>query len=176
MRIFYPDTYLSLLLSVLLWLFFQLSAVYISQRLPRKYFDSNNYLFRSYAWEDNGNIYERLFLVRRWKQRLPDGGALYRKKAYKKRYLTSYGDENLLRFLEESARGELAHWLAIWPFIFFSLFVEAYVVLMMLFYALAVNLPCIMAQRYNRPRIKKILEKRNKSVSQAISATDISRS
>ena len=160
MRLLYLDTIPSLILCIFLWLFFKLAAVFISRRLPGRFFDGDNRLFRTYAWEDNGHIYERLFYVKRWKKRLPDGGAYGGEKGYRKRYLSSYKTTNLERFIEESARGELVHWLAIWPFIFFALFVEPYVVAIMLIYTLLVNLPCIIAQRYNRPRIKKIIKEK----------------
>ncbi|MEA5061120.1 MAG: hypothetical protein VB015_01720 [Erysipelotrichaceae bacterium] len=63
-----------------------------------------------------------------------------------------------IQFLIESARGELTHWLAILPFWVFGFFAPSYIIPIMLAYALIVNLPCIIVQRYNRPRIKKLLK------------------
>ena len=53
----------------------------------------------------------------------------------------------------------MTHWFAIPPFLIFGLFTPSYVIGFMLIYALLVNVPCILAQRYNRPRILKFIEK-----------------
>jgi glycosyl-4,4'-diaponeurosporenoate acyltransferase len=106
-----------------------------------------------------GGSIETLFRVRRWKHLLPDGGGVWKKRGYKKRTLTDHSKENLRRFLIESARGELTHWLGILPFWVFSLFAPPSVIWIMLAYALAVNLPCIIAQRYNRPRVAALMER-----------------
>lgn len=51
------------------------------------------------------------------------------------------------------------HWLGILPFWVFGLFAPPGVIWIMLAYALIVNLPCIIAQRYNRPRVYALLKK-----------------
>jgi hypothetical protein len=61
------------------------------------------------------------------------------------------------RFILESKRAELVHWLAILPFWVFGLWGPPIVIPIMFVYALAVNLPCIIAQRYNRPRLLRLL-------------------
>lgn len=163
MRLFYFDKTWSIILCFILWPIFQLTAVWISRQFSDRYFAQSR-LFRERSWEDGGEFYEHWFKVRRWKHLLPDGGAVSRKRGFRKRYLSSYSSENLQRFLIESARGELAHCLAIWPFILFFLFLEPFIVAIMFLYALVVNLPCIIVQRYNRPRIQKILRQRGAAV------------
>jgi len=81
-----------------------------------------------------------------------------KKRGFKKRSLENFSKENLNRFLIESSRGEMTHWLAIFPFWLFGFFTPPHAVWIMLAYALAVNMPCIIAQRYNRPRVKRLLE------------------
>jgi glycosyl-4,4'-diaponeurosporenoate acyltransferase len=73
--------------------------------------------------------------------------------------MDDFSELNLLKFLHESCRAELTHWLAIPPFIVFGLFTPPAALPIMFVYALAVNMPCILAQRYNRPRIQKHLIK-----------------
>jgi glycosyl-4,4'-diaponeurosporenoate acyltransferase len=116
-------------------------------------------LFRLRPWEDEGRVYDRLFAVRRWKGLLPDGGAAWKQKGYQKKKLTDLSQENLERFIVESARAELTHMLAILPFWVFGFFAPPNVVWIMLAYALAVNLPCMIAQRYNRPRVRALLKR-----------------
>jgi glycosyl-4,4'-diaponeurosporenoate acyltransferase len=113
-----------------------------------------------HIFEKEGDIYEVLFRVSRWKHLLPDGGMVWKKRGYGKKKLTNFSDENLNRFLVESARGELSHWLAIFPFWFFWFFTPPAVPWIMLAYALFVNIPCILVQRYNRPRVRHLLLRR----------------
>jgi glycosyl-4,4'-diaponeurosporenoate acyltransferase len=67
---------------------------------------------------------------------------------------------NLQRFLTESCRAEMTHFFAILPFWLFGFIAPPEVILVMLVYAIALNMPCIIAQRYNRPRIEILMNKR----------------
>ncbi len=110
-------------------------------------------------FEKEGRIYDRVFRVSRWKRLLPDGGMVCRKHGFKKKHLVNFTEKTLNRFLVESARGELTHWLAILPFWIFGFIAPPQVIWYMLIYALLVNLPCIIAQRYNRPRVQRLLNR-----------------
>ena len=97
--------------------------------------------------------------MRRWKKYLPDGGSLV-KDGFEKKKLVSFEKDNLDKYLLESCRAEMIHWLAILPFWIFGFFTPPIVILDMLIFALAVNLPCVIAQRYNRPRIVRVVARR----------------
>ena len=163
MRLFYFSNVITILLCFALWLVFQVSAAVLCLNLPDKVFHPDAFFFRSHRWEQNGRVYDKIFLVKRWKHLLPDGGAVWKKKGYQKKTLTDFSEQNLNRFLVESARGESSHWLAILPFWVFGLFAPPEVIWIMLAYALAVNVPCIIAQRYNRPRILALMAHRKRS-------------
>jgi glycosyl-4,4'-diaponeurosporenoate acyltransferase len=152
-----PDVW-TLVLCFVLWPVFQVAAALLCLNLPDRFFDPENALFRTRPWEKGGRIYERLLHIRRWKRLLPDGAAAWKKRGYQKKRLESFSRQNLTRYLTESARGELTHWLAILPFWIFGFFTPPYVILLMLAYALIVNVPCIAAQRYNRPRVQRTLK------------------
>lgn len=77
--------------------------------------------------------------------------------------LENFSKETLNRFLIESARAELTHLLAILHFWIFCLFTPQRVIWYMLIYSLVVNLPCIIVQRYNRPRVLRFLKKMRKN-------------
>lgn len=160
MRIFYFSDGLTILLIFICWFIFQLGAALLCLYLPDRFFNPDLALFRTHAFEDEGRLYERLFRVRSWKQLLPDGGKLAKKRGYSKRYIHDFSEENLNRFLLESCRAEASHWLAILPFWVFGFFVPPHAILLMLLYALVINMPCIIAQRYNRPRIQSLIEKK----------------
>lgn len=114
-------------------------------------------MYRCRKWESEGKIYQKIFKVRSWKKYLPDAGALL-KGGYVKRHLQTLSKEGLQRFLVESCRAELSHILAILPFWVFGLFAPPRVILFMFICSIAMNLPCIITQRYNRPRIVRLLQ------------------
>ena len=157
MQIFFFSPPLTIALYFVLWAILPLGSAFLCLRLPDRFFRPDTLLWRAHRWEREGRIYDRLFFIHTWKRLLPDGGAAFQKRGYRKRTLTDFSEENLERFLVESARGELTHDLAIFPFWVFGLFSPPKVVWIMLGYALLVNLPCILAQRYNRPRVQAVL-------------------
>ncbi|NLI54833.1 MAG: hypothetical protein GX417_11045 [Clostridiales bacterium] len=155
---FSPPVTIALIFAV--WAIAPLLLALLCLALPDRVFDPRRYFWRAHRCEREGQIYDSVFHIRGWKRLLPDGGGVWKRRGYQKRNLTDYSEENLRRFLVESARGELTHWLGILPFWVFGLFTPPYVVWIMLAYALAVNLPCIFAQRYNRPRILALIRRR----------------
>lgn len=159
MQMFFPSRIVSILLAFAVWAFAPLLLALICLRLPDSVFDPSRFFWRARKWEREGRFYETVFHVRSWKQFLPDGGGVWKNRGYKKRNLADYSEENLRRFLIETARGELTHWLGILPFWVFGFFAPPFVVWIMLLYALAVNLPCIVAQRYNRPRVVALMRR-----------------
>lgn len=64
----------------------------------------------------------------------------------------------LRAFYRETCRAELTHWATILFAPLFFLWNPFWVGVFMIFYALAENIPLIMAQRYNRNRLRRILE------------------
>ncbi|NLV48149.1 MAG: glycosyl-4,4'-diaponeurosporenoate acyltransferase [Clostridiaceae bacterium] len=154
--IFLPDTW-TIGLCFLVWTVFQVGAALVCLALPNRFFNPEKFIFRAHCFEQEGRIYEHYFRVKHWKYLLPDGGAVWKKRGFRKRKIDDFSKEYLNQFLIESARGELSHWLAILPFWAFGFFTPPIVPWLMLIYALLINIPCIMAQRYNRPRVKHIL-------------------
>ena len=145
------------MLCFILWPVLQLAAAHFCHRLPDRVLSPRSWFFRSHDFEDGGRIYQKIFRVRRWKHLLPDGNITRKRPRFRKKHLEDFSAENLDRFLVESARAELTHWLAMPFFWVFGFFVPARVIWYMLIYALLANLPCIIAQRYNRPRVQRLL-------------------
>lgn len=158
MRIFYPPAPWAILLSILLWPLLQYGAAWICHRLPDRVYRPDSWLFRSRSFEKGGRLYERLFRISRWKDLLPEGSIARKEERFSKKHLGDRREEGLRRYLLESARGELTHWLAIPCFLVFGLFIPPEAMGWMVLYALAANLPFILVQRYNRPRILRLLE------------------
>ncbi|MEL7659367.1 hypothetical protein [Acetobacterium wieringae] len=152
----------AILLCFIVWLVLMVAAALLCTRLPERFFDYSAWFYRAHPWENDGEIYQKLFWVRRWKKYLPDGGSLF-KGGFQKKKLVSFDKDHLDRYLLESCRAEMIHWLAMLPFWVFGFFTPPIVIFYMLLFALAVNLPCVIAQRYNRPRIVRIV-RRNQCV------------
>ncbi len=161
MQVLFLSQWNTVLLCFLLWPVLQLSTALVVRVMPARFFSVANPLFRTATFEKDGRIYERYLRIKRWKKYLPDGSAITGVGLKKKR-LEDVSDAMLYYYIEESCRAELIHLLAIPPFILFGFFCPPPVVFFMLFYALAVNLPCLITQRYNRPRIERILKRRSK--------------
>lgn len=152
-----PD-HLTILLCFVLWFLIQYAAALYCLRLADDKLSATSGILHTYKFEQGGQLYDKIFRISRWKHLLPDGNIRSKKEKFRKKHLVDFSQETLARFLIESARAELTHWLAIPPFLLFGLFVPPRVLWYMLIYALLVNLPCIIAQRYNRPRVQRLLE------------------
>jgi glycosyl-4,4'-diaponeurosporenoate acyltransferase len=129
------------------WLIVQLSIAFIFTRIPAHFFARDRQLDRIHPQEIS--LYLNLLQIRRWKHLLPDGarwvgGNFYRKQP------ASRDPAYLRRLIIETRRNETAHWLMIacCPVFFLWNPLRAWPILAL--YAVAANLPCIAAQRYNR--------------------------
>ncbi len=129
---------------------------HIGNALPRNRFHAERFPFRAYRWENGGACYLRLG-IRWWKDKLPDMSRVCRD-MYPKVVDRAPNADNFVRLIQESCVAECIHLalivfslpvLRIWPGrpgqIIYAL------------YALG-NLPFIMIQRYNRPRLQHALE------------------
>lgn len=142
--------------NVLAWLLIHLGVAWVGTRLPIALFRTDAWLYRIRPWERGGRLYERLFRVRRWKSLLPDGAALFAG-GFRKGSLPGPRPEQLERFARETCRGEAVHWVVLVLAPLFLAWNPWWAELIILAYAAAANLPCIVVQRYNRARLLQIL-------------------
>ena len=134
--------------NILGWPLIHLSVGSVAVRLPRRCFERDNWITAPRAWEGSGRIYRDRLAIRRWKSKLPDG-APWLGGAPKKKML-GRDKSSIAEFVLETRRAEVAHWamLALTPIFF--LWNPPWASCVMLAYAVGANLPCILAQRYNR--------------------------
>lgn len=144
--------------NIFAWLFFHLSISYAFYRAPYRWFEKDNTFFKPKKWENQGKTWDKIFLVRKWKDHLPDGSAIFRR-GFRKKSLRQKDEAFLKTFIAESKRAEITHYISMLPAPLFFLWNPLWAGIVMLIYAVAVNVPCIIAQRYNRPRMEKILLK-----------------
>lgn len=152
----------TILLDCIAWALIQPAIAYLSILMPDRWFDPGRALFRARSWEQGGHIYDRWFRVKRWKDRVPSGGALFRR-GFALRQLETRDPETLRQWLIETCRAEACHWIAMLPAGLFFLWNPPAVGWGMVVYALAFNLPLIVVQRYNRPRLHALYRRATRS-------------
>jgi len=140
------------------WLVIQLGVAHLCQRVPESMLNHRLWLFRARTWERGGAIYQRVLRVRRWKSLLPSGGTVFRG-GFSLRQVSSRSHRYLERWVVESCRAELTHWLTMVPVVVFFVWNPVAGDIVNIAYAILVNVPCILVQRHNRPRLLAILEK-----------------
>ncbi len=157
MRILELNMFWTVAIDFAAWLFFHLGVASLTLLLPDRLFARDTWLYRARSWERGGLFWDSLFKIKRWKERLPDGAAILRGGFAKKR-LASVKTPNLARFILETRRAELTHWLAMLPAPLFFLWNPVWAGWFMILYAMLFNAPFVIVQRFNRPRFQKLLE------------------
>ncbi len=144
------------LMDVITWVVFHLSIGFLSSKIPHEWLNPNLRFFMSYAWEKEGKIYDQIFHVRAWKDLIPDGSRLYRG-SFSVKHLPTNDPAYLIYWLKESVRSELCHWAMIVPGFFFFLWNGVFTGWLMILYAFLNNLAPIIMQRFNRPRMRRLI-------------------
>ncbi|MFC1585472.1 glycosyl-4,4'-diaponeurosporenoate acyltransferase [Fibrobacterota bacterium] len=159
MQIWHLSNNWTILTDILAWFIIHMSFAYLVTQLSPSLFNPRSRLFRLKPWEQNGAVYQKYFRVRDWKKKLPDGAALFRK-GFRKKKIRNRDPAYLERFLRETCRGELAHWLVFGISPIFFLWNPSWAGWVCVLYGAIANLPCIMVQRYNRPFIQRLLKEK----------------
>ena len=142
MALFYTLSYLALL---------GILSHVLGEAIPRQAFDPQSPLFRTWRWERDGRIYDRL-KIRKWKHRLPDMSRMA-SDMVPKRLGVAPSAADVRRLIRETCRAEAVHLalMLLSPTICFF-WKSAIGILLAVLYALG-NLPFVLIQRYNRPRL-----------------------
>jgi glycosyl-4,4'-diaponeurosporenoate acyltransferase len=156
MRILFLSDIATVILDIVAWVIFHLSIGYSCSKISIERFNPEKWWYQTKPWEKGGEIYQQVFRVKNWKKLIPSGAALYRN-AYEIKHLTDLSVDNVRIWLKESCRSEFCHYAMIIPGFFFFLWNSVEAGRWMLAYAILNNLVPIVMQRYNRPRVRKVL-------------------
>ncbi len=159
MQIIFLPKWALILSFFIVWPLLQLVITLICNMIDLNKFNPNIFFLKSHNWEKGGAIYKTVFKIHRWKHLLPDGAKTH-KTGFQKKNIKNFKKEYLNEFIYQTGRAEIAHWIQIMPFFVFGFWSPNFVIWIMLLYAILVNMPCIIAQRYNRPRLIKIYERK----------------
>jgi len=143
---FYP----ALAVDVAIWPLWSAALGIWASRLPDGAVDTDGWLTRLRPWERQGLAYSRLG-VRRWKGRLPDLGSVFGGRPKRLGLRLDPGEWRALA--AETRRAERVHWLILLALPVEAVVRSGVVLVPMVTYAVVANLPCIVAQRYNRGRL-----------------------
>lgn len=142
----------TIVVNVLGWPAIQITFAWVFTQFPERLFNPGG----ASGWERGGRFYERFFHIKAWKDRLPDAARWFGG-GFPKGSLAGTDRDYLQRFIRETWRGELCHWAAMLCLPVFFLWNPWWGDLIMSAYALGANIPCILAQRYNRARLQRLL-------------------
>ena len=141
--------------DVVAWGFFHTTTGYAAHRRDDRRLSREGWLLRPKSFE-TAERYRRLLWINRWKDRLPEAGALFAGGVSKRR-LPSYDVAGLELFVRETRRAELGHWWAMACSPLFVLWNPPLAAALLVTYGVAVNVPFIAIQRYNRIRTRALL-------------------
>jgi glycosyl-4,4'-diaponeurosporenoate acyltransferase len=143
--------------NVVAWGTIHAATGYAVHRWPTERLAADGWLWRARSVERDGRRYERWLRIRRWKDRVPEAGALF-PGGVSKRRLPALADGGLERVVVETRRAELGHWLALVLGPVAVVWNPPVGVVLMVAYGVVANLPFIAIQRYNRLRAQRVLD------------------
>ena len=158
LRLVMPQA-LTIAVDVVAWGAFHSLTGYAAHRLDDERLARDGWLLRQRPIEAGGHWYRDRLRIHRWKDRVPEAGALFAG-GLSKRQLPAFDTAGLELFARETRRAELAHGSAMLCGPVFALWNPPLATALLVAYGVAVNLPFILIQRYNRFRIEALLDRR----------------
>lgn len=138
--------------------FIGIVGFFIGRLIPKAWMQWNKRPFRIYNFEEDGQVYNCL-KIRAWQDKIPDMSKLFTKWMPPKRMPKYLSEEAITLMLQETCIAELIHAFlclfgiysaVIWP-------CWGGVIVAILYFI--GNLPFILVQRYNRPKLRKLLQR-----------------
>lgn len=124
--------------------------------IPQRFLRPEGWWFRTRDWERDGEWYREQLRIDRWKDKLP---SLRTATRFSKKRLTDASRRYFNRFITETCRAESNHLRAIGSAMMMRLWTPVDLWLVCMLIAVVGNVPFIMIQRYNRPRLMRALER-----------------
>lgn len=127
--------------------------------LPKRWFHGDRWPYRSFAFEQEGAVYQKLG-IKKWQNRIPDMSRILPMVMPAKSFQIGE-EERLPRMIQETCVAELIHVvLQVLGLACIRIWQGAGGIVVAVLYWIG-NIPFILVQRYNRPRLIKILNKKN---------------
>lgn len=133
--------------------------------IPPSRMQWHRFPYKLYAAEKDGNLYKKIG-IQHWQNKVPDMSKIFTYLMPPKRMVDT-SPESLLRMIQETCTAELIHiLLCITGLYCIRLWPGAGGITLAILNIVLFNLPFVLIQRYNRPRLVRLYRKRiNKEVS-----------
>ncbi|MEA4889998.1 MAG: hypothetical protein VB070_11100 [Clostridiaceae bacterium] len=141
-------------IDVLVYAAVQTLRIGTDMLLPRRWINPDSPYYKSWRWEQDGAVYQKYFNIRRWKDKLPAVNSLNN---FSKKSLKNASPEYLRQFMIETCRGESHHVRSIIETLLFAIWNPPLLFCVILILSYFGHMPFIIIQRYNRPRLRKML-------------------
>ncbi len=129
----------------------------VGNALPRRWFHSDRFPYKSYRWEKDGKFYRKL-KIQKWKDKLPDMSKID-PTMYRKKVDTARSTENMERLIQETCVAEIVHDILIVMSLAVVRIQPGILGWVVWLCCILGNLPFVLIQRYNRPRLCRALER-----------------
>lgn len=129
---------------------------FIGRMFPKSVFKYDKFPFKSFGFEKGGKIYTKIG-INKWQSKVPDMSRIFKKLMPAKNLCGSIDSQRLRVMILETCEAEVTHFLLcitglyclwLWP--------GAGGAIVYAIYALLGNVPFILIQRYNRPRLVRL--------------------
>lgn len=137
-------------------------AFLVGRLLPKKWFCADRFPYRSFQFEQDGRIYDKLHM-RKWQNKVLDMSKILPFMMPAKNLSGDY-KKRLPRMLQETCVAELIHTLNCFVGLYcLKLYPGVGGVIILILYIVLFNLPFILIQRYNRPRLVRLAKRVDQS-------------
>ncbi len=136
-----------------------LSAFFVGRCLPKGWFKADRFPYRCFPFEENGRLYDRLH-IRKWQNKLPDMSKILPKWIPAKNLKGDYMDR-LPTMVRETCVAEFIHLLlCILSLHCLCLYPGVGGIVITGIYTVVLNVPYILIQRYNRPKLIRLAKRK----------------
>ena len=125
----------------------------VGEAVQRRWVHPNHFPFRSFQWEQDGKIYNA-FAISKWKDKMPDMSKILPDMQPKR--ISNASLQEIETLLRETCIAESVHWVEIFLGGGCLAISPGIGGLIWAIWAFFGNLPFILIQRYNRPRLQKL--------------------
>ncbi|MBR6603768.1 MAG: hypothetical protein IKK94_07110 [Clostridia bacterium] len=127
---------------------------------PKKLLKYNVFPFREYSYEAGGSFYNK-FHISKWIAKAPDMSKVV-PYMFKKKLNKEMSSEHIFKYIKETCLSELVHYLLILssPVLLFTVRGRRGLIFMLIY--IFCNIPFIMIQRYNRPKLVRLYHRQIK--------------
>lgn len=133
-------------------------SFFVGRLLPTSWFDYKRYPYRSFSFENEGKFYTKL-KINKWQNKLPDMSRVFPKLMPSKK-MEGRSPERLSIMIQETCIAEFVHgMLCLCALYCLKLWRGLGGILLSGLYIVLGNVPYILIQRYNRPRLVRLLKR-----------------